>query len=136
MLDAGGRRRLLYAAVTVLEPYACGRLVQHYVVRRHRLIIPLLRIYVDLEQMVRAGHLTRRIKPRLGGDGAIFFWETLGLTLVEPERPTPGRLAATASVIGSIPDWTEAVAGNSGYYVALLGPRRVSGELFVARKQF
>jgi hypothetical protein len=96
MLDHDGRRRLLYNAVTLLEPYASAALIQHYVARRHDLTLPLLRIYVDLERLVGAGHLIRHIKPRIGGEGTTFFWETPGLVLVEPDRPPLNKLAAGA----------------------------------------
>jgi hypothetical protein len=82
MLDHSERRRLLYNAVTLLEPLASGVLIQHYVALRHHLILPLLRIYVDLERLTLAGHLVRFIRPRLGGVGTTFFWETPGLVLV------------------------------------------------------
>jgi hypothetical protein len=96
MLDHIERRRLLYNAVTLLEPYSSGALIQHYVALRHHLILPLLRIYVDLERLTRAGQLVRFIRPRLGGVGTTFFWETPGLVLVEPDRPSPKLLAAEA----------------------------------------
>ena len=72
MLDHDGRRRLLYNAVTLLEPYANAALIQHYVALRHDLTLPLLRIYVDLERLVGAGRLIRHVKPRLGGEGTTF----------------------------------------------------------------
>jgi len=96
MLDHDGRRRLLYNAVTLLEPYASAPLVQHYVARRHDLTLPLLRIYVDLERLVGTGHLIRYIKPRLGGEGTTFFWETPGLVVVEPDWHPLNVLAAGA----------------------------------------
>ncbi len=43
MLSHDGRRRLLYNAVTLLEPDASAALIQHYVVRRYDLTLPLLR---------------------------------------------------------------------------------------------
>jgi hypothetical protein len=52
------------------------------------MILPLPRIYVDLERFSRAGQLVRFVRPRLSGDGTTFFWETLGLVLVEPDRPS------------------------------------------------
>jgi hypothetical protein len=96
MLDHDGRRRLLYNAVTLLEPYASAALIQHYVARRYDLTLPLLRIYVDLERLVRTGQLVRHIKLRLGGEGTAFFWETPGLVLVEPDRYPINTLAAGA----------------------------------------
>ena len=96
MLDHDGRRRLLYNAVTLLEPYASAPLIQHYVVRRHDLTLPLLRIYVDLERLVAAGQPIRHMKPRLGGEGTTFFWETPGLVLVEPDWHPLDILAAGA----------------------------------------
>lgn len=96
MLDHNGRCRLLYAAVTVLEPFACAPLIQHYVAYRNNLILPLLRIYVDLERLTRTGHLVRHIKPRLGGKETTFFWETPGLVLVEVEPFAPRTLGAMA----------------------------------------
>jgi hypothetical protein len=108
MLGHDGRRRLLYNSVTLLEPYASAALIQHYVARRHDLTLPLLRIYVDLERLVRAGHLIRHIKPRLGGEGTVFFWETPGLVLVEPDRRPPGILVATASLSFSAREHIEA----------------------------
>ena len=109
MPDHNGRRRLLYSAVAMLEPYACSGLVQHYVARRQKLILPLLRIYVDLEWLTRAGYLVRYIRPRLEGDGTTFFWETLGLVLVEPERPSPRSLTAAVQMTRSEPEPPEAV---------------------------
>ena len=132
MPDHNGRRRLLYSAVTVLEPYACSGLVQHYVARRYKLILPLLRIYVDLERLTRAGHLVRYIRPRLEGDGTTFFWETLGLTLVEPERPSPRNFAAAARMTTSVPKRLEAVAGGSGYEITLPRSRQAGTDPFTA----
>ena len=66
MLDHDGRRRLLYNAVTLLEPYASAALIQHYVARRHDLTLPLLRIYVDLERLVRTGQLAHLIQRMAG----------------------------------------------------------------------
>lgn len=103
MLDHDGRRRLLYNTVTLLEPYASAALLQHYVARRHDLTLPLLRIYIDLERLVGAGHLIRHIKPRLGGDGTTFFWETPGLVLVEPDRQPLNILAAGAPLSYAVP---------------------------------
>jgi hypothetical protein len=118
MLDHKARRRLLYSAVTVLEPFACAPLVQHYVAWRHDLTLPLLRIYVDLERATRGGHLVRHIRPRLGGEGMMFFWETPGLALVEAEQPPQGRLTAAAPLANSIP--LEAMLVGSGFDVPRL----------------
>ena len=120
MLDHSGRRRLLYAAVSLLEPYACVALIQHYVARRHDLILPILRIYVDLERMTRVGHLVRHIRPRLGGTGTTFFWETPGLALVEPERPSPRQLAAEAPLTGPEMEWPADIMPELEFGIAQL----------------
>ncbi len=108
MLDHGGRRRFLYNAVTLLEPYASAALIQHYVGRWHGLTLPLLRIYVDLEQLTLAGHLVRHVRPRLGGHGTAFFWETPGLVLVEPDRVPPKMLAAEVPLPVTVPQSPDA----------------------------
>jgi hypothetical protein len=113
MLDHSGRRRVLYSAVTVLEPYASAALLQHYVARRHDLILPLLRIYVDLERLTRVGHLVRHIKPRIGGSRTTFFWETLGLTLVEPDWPSPNALTAAAPLTSPAMEEVDDIAAAS-----------------------
>ena len=80
MLDHGGRRQLLYNAVTLLEPYASAALIQHYVSRRHGLILPMLRIYVDLERLTRAGHLARALTDvglRFSGRRPASSWSSL-----------------------------------------------------------
>jgi hypothetical protein len=113
MLDHDGRRRMLYNAVTLPEPYACSSVIQHYIDFRHNLMLPLLRIYVDLERLVFAGRLTRSIKPRLVGDGTTFFWETPGLVLVEPDRRPRRTLAAEAPLPVFVPGrraWHELAA--------------------------
>ncbi len=89
---------MLYAAVTILEPYACAGIIQHYVALCNGLALPLLRIYVDLERLTKEGQLVRHIKPHLGGTGTTWFWEPPGLVLAEPDRMPPKFLAAEASM--------------------------------------
>ncbi len=101
MLDHDDRCQLLYNAVRQLEPYASSKPIQEYVARRHELTLPLLRIYVDLERLVGAGHLMRRINPSPLGEGTIFFWETFGFVLVEPFRHPLRELAAESPLVYS-----------------------------------
>jgi hypothetical protein len=58
--------------ISKTRSYASAALIQHYVARRHGLTLPLLRIYVDLERLVGAGHLIRHTKPRLGVEPDVF----------------------------------------------------------------
>jgi hypothetical protein len=104
----------------VLEPAACATLVQHYVVWRYELTLPLLRIYVDLERIARGGQLVRYNRPRLGGEGTTFSWETSGLVLVELEPPPLEMLTAAAPVTRSISKPLEAILAGSGFDIAQL----------------
>jgi hypothetical protein len=120
MNDHGGRRRLLYAAVTMLEPYASAGIIQHYVALKNDLTLPLLRIYVDLERLTKEGQLVRHVKPRLGGTGTTWFWETPGLVLVEPDRTPPRLLTAEAPMLQGPADWPGDDSGNFVHLMAHL----------------
>jgi hypothetical protein len=111
MLDHDGRRRLLYNAVTLLEPYASAALIQHYVVRRHDVTLPLLRIYVDLERLVGAGRLIRHIKPRLGKarpfSGKRLAWSSSSLIgILSIYSPSERRYRPLRREICMLRDWS------------------------------
>jgi hypothetical protein len=132
MNDYGGRRRLLYAAVTMLEPFACAGIIQHYVALKNDLALPLLRIYVDLERLTKDGQLVRYIKPRLGGSGTTWFWETPGLVLVEPDRTPPKLLTAEAPMLHGHTDWPGDDIGNFAHLMAHLAGVAVGGGRAIA----
>ena len=90
------RRRLLHEAVEQLEPHAHSAAVLEYVRQHHCLVLPLLRIYVDLERLVTDGYLSRQKLKGPSGGKPTFYWETTGKVRVEPERPVPKVDAAEA----------------------------------------
>ena len=93
--------------MTLLEPFASGALIQHYVALRHHQILPLLRIYVD-SHLPRVGRLVRFIRHHIFLGNTASANADRAIARREHSAPAHGRLtgASLLYVPPSSPDLT------------------------------